>query len=171
MIILGFDPGTARTGFGVIKKLKKNKKGFSNIQKKISVMKMVDCGCILTEPNLDQSERLKKIYKEVNKLIKKYRPKLIAIESVYFFKNLKTVIPVSQTRGIILLAAAQNKTPTCEITPLQMKMSIVGYGRAEKKQIQKMIEVILELKKPIKSDDAADALGIAICGGIKKEIE
>ena len=76
-------------------------------------------------------------------------------------------MPVSQARGAIILTAAQRNIPVCDITPLQMKMAIVGYGRAEKKQVQKMVENILELKNPIKSDDAADALGIAICGGLK----
>lgn len=155
MIILGIDPGLATTGFGVVRKDK---------YKKFSV---VDYGCILTKPDSPAGDRLKKIHNEINRLIKKHKPDLISVESIYFFKNLKTAMPVSQAKGVILLAAAQRKVPVCEITPLQMKMSIVGYGRADKKQVQKMAEIILEMDKPIKSDDAADALGIAICAGLK----
>lgn len=155
MIILGIDPGTAIVGYGVVKKLKNRK------------FDVISYGCILTEAGKPAGERLKKIYKEINKLITRYKPDLISVENIYFFKNLKTVMPVSQARGVILLAAAQKNIPTCDITPLQMKMAIVGYGRADKKQTQKMIEKILNLEEAVKSDDAADALGIAICGGLK----
>ena len=90
-------------------------------------------------------ERLKKIHKEVEKLIAEHKPNLISVETLFFFKNLKTVMPVSQTKGVILLAAAQKKIPIFEFTPLQMKMTIVGYGRAEKKQVQNMIKKSLNL--------------------------
>ncbi|MBU2539706.1 crossover junction endodeoxyribonuclease RuvC [Patescibacteria group bacterium] len=155
MLIIGIDPGTAITGFSVVKKTKDRK------------FTAVEYGCILTQPGKSAGERLKKIADSLNKLIKKHKPDLMAIENIYFFKNFKTAMPVSQARGVALLIAAQKKIPVCEITPLQMKMAIVGYGRADKKQVQKMVEKILELEKPIKSDDAADALGIAICGGLK----
>lgn len=155
MIILGVDPGTATTGFGVVKK-EKNRKFTS-----------ISYGCILTNPKCCAGDRLKKIADELEKIIRKYSPDLIAVENIYFFKNLKTVMPVSQARGVILLTAARKKIPVCDITPLQMKMAIVGYGRADKKQVQRMVEKLLGLQKPIKSDDAADALGIAICGGLK----
>lgn len=155
MIILGLDPGTATTGFGVVKKNKN--KTFSAI----------DYGCILTKPDLSAGNRLKKIHNEINKLIRKYKPNLISVENIYFFKNLKTAMPVSQAKGVILLTAAKKNIPVCEVTPLQVKMAIVGYGRAEKKQTQRMIEILLNLGKPIKSDDAADALGVAICGALK----
>jgi len=157
MIILGLDPGTATTGYGIVKKGK---------SKKFTV---VDYGCILTKPTSSAGDRLKKIHNELNQLIKKYKPELISVENIYFFKNLKTAMPVSQAKGVILLTAAKRNIPVCEVTPLQVKMVIVGYGRAEKKQTQRMIEIILNLKKPIKSDDAADALGVAICGGLKIE--
>lgn len=155
MIILGLDPGTATTGYGVVKKDKSRKFSF------------ISCGCIKTEPDKSAGERLKKIYREVGKLIKKYKPDLVSVENIYFFKNLKTAMPVSQARGVILLAAAEKKLPICDITPLQMKMTVVGYGRADKKQIQKMVQTILNMESIVKSDDAADALGIAICGGLK----
>ena len=154
MTILGIDPGIATTGFGVIKSpTTKNGK-----------LRVVDYGCIVTSPNLPAGERLKKINKELNKLIKKHNPKVLAVESIYFFKNLKTAMPVSQAKGVILLTAAKKKIPVYEITPLQVKMTITGYGRAEKKQIQKTIKVLLKLPEIPKPDDAADALAIAVCG-------
>ena len=155
MIILGIDPGTATTGFGIIKKVKKT-------------MKVLDYGCIKTSPDFPDGERLKKISNELNKLIKKHQPKAMAVENIYFFKNLKTAMPVSQAKGVILLAAARKKIPIYEITPLQMKMAITGYGKAEKKQVQKMIKKVLDLEenpkdKNKRKDDATDALGIALC--------
>lgn len=154
MTILGIDPGTATTGFGVIKysSKKKGKKKF----------RFLECGVINTDPNLPPEKRLRKLYLEILRLIKKWQPKIIAIENVYFFKNLKTAMPISQAKGVILLAAAQKKIPVREITPLQLKTTIAGYGRAEKKQIQRMVKVLLDLKEIPKIDDAADALGIAI---------
>lgn len=149
MIIIGIDPGTATTGFGVIKKTKK--------------IKVIDYGCITTSPDLSSGERLKKINNELNKIIKKHKPKVLAVENVYFFKNLKTAMPVSQAKGVVLLTAAKKKIPVYEFTPLQVKMTVAGYGRAEKKQVQKMIKVLLNMKEAPKADDAADALGIAIC--------
>ncbi len=155
MIILGIDPGLATTGFGIVEKGKNRK--FNSL----------DYGCILTNPKSCPGDRLKKIADELEKIIKKYSPDIMAVENIYFFKNLKTAMPVSQARGVILLTAAKKKIPVFDITPLQMKMAIVGYGRAEKKQVQRMVQTLLDLKKAIKSDDAADALGIAICGGLK----
>lgn len=155
MIILGIDPGTATTGFGVIKKSKKTKK-------KGKRMKCLDYGLIKTDPSLSDGKRLREIYNHLNRLIEKCKPKIIAVENLYFFKNLKTAIPVAQAKGIVLLAAAKKKIPIVEFTPLQMKMSITGYGRAEKRQIQRMIKKLLNLKK-LPPDDAADALGLAIC--------
>ena len=153
MIILGIDPGIAKLGYGVLKKPKT----------KSGKLKALDYGCIITDPILSPGERLKKINNELNKLIKKYKPNVLAVESIYFFKNFKTAMPVSQAKGVILLTAAKKKIPVYEITPLQMKMAITGYGRAEKKQVQEMIKVLLNLKEAPKSDDAADALGVALC--------
>ncbi len=161
MIIFGVDPGTATTGYAIIKKQKQK-------------LKVIDFGCILTEKTLPAGERLKKIYKEIIKLIEKHRPDIVSVESLYFFKNLKTVMPVSQAKGVILLAAAQKNIPACEFTPLQVKMTITGYGRAEKKQVQEMIKKIVDLenfdfkKNNRKKDDAIDALGIAICAAFKR---
>ncbi len=163
MIIAGIDPGTATTGFAVLKKSK---------NKKLKI-KTLTYGCITTTPDLVPAERLKKINNELNKLIRKYKPDVLAVESLYFFKNLKTAIPVSQAKGVVLLTAAKKKIPVYEFTPLEVKMTITGYGRAEKKQVQKMIKVLLDLEKIPKftnkklTDDAADALGIALCYIIK----
>jgi crossover junction endodeoxyribonuclease RuvC len=161
MIILGIDPGSAIVGYSIIKK-DHNK-----------CLEVIDFGCIVVDKFLTTGERLQKIYKEITKLIKVHKPNIISIETLFFFKNLKTVMPVSQTRGVILLAAAEHKIPAWEFTPLQMKMAIAGYGRAEKKQVQKMIEETVDLKKfnlkekNRKKDDAYDAIGMAICAAIK----
>ena len=161
MIILGVDPGSVITGYAIIKK---------NKDKSLEV---IDFGCIITEKNFSTGERLKRIYGDITKLIKKYKPDVLSVETLFFFKNLKTVMPVSQTRGVILLAGAEKGVQTMEFTPLQIKMAICGYGRAEKKQMQKMIEKTVDirgfdLKKNFrKKDDAYDAIGVAICAAIK----
>jgi len=161
MIILGVDPGSVITGYAIIKK-----DGSKNLE-------VLDFGCIVTDKLATTGERLKKIHKEILKLIEKNKPQLMSIERLFFFKNLKTVMPVSQTKGVILLAAEEKKVSVVEFTPLQVKMAIAGYGRAEKKQVQKMIEKTLNLEKFDfkknfrKKDDAFDALGLAICGAIK----
>lgn len=164
MIIVGIDPGLATVGFGIIKKIK-NKKA-----------EVIDYGCILTTPDMSAGDRLKMISNELNKLIKLHQPKVMAVENLFFFKNLKTAMPVSQAKGVILLTAAKKKIPVYEFTPLQMKMAITGYGRAEKKQVQKMIQAMLNLEEKPKDknkrkDDATDALGIALCYTIKSKIK
>ena len=151
MLILGIDPGTATTGFGLIE-----------YQNKKAALKAY--GCLKTLPSQNTAERLKDLNCQLDKLIKKYRPSLIAVEDIFFFKNLKTIIKVSQARGVILSCAAQNKIEVAEYTPLQVKQAITGYGRAEKTQVQKMIKAVLNLKEIPKPDDAADALAVAICG-------
>lgn len=159
MIILGIDPGTATTGYGLIKKTKSKKSKDKN------GLRCLGYGLIQTSSFLPPAERLKKINKEMNKLIRKYRPEALAVESIYFFKNLKTALPVSQAKGVILLAAANKNIPVYEFTPLQIKMTVVGYGRAEKRQVQEMIKNELNLKELPKPDDAADALAVAVCCG------
>ncbi len=152
MKILGIDPGTATTGYGVIK-----------VKKRSNKLVCLDYGSIITSPTSNPCERLKKIEKEVNKLINRFHPQVLAVEKLYFFKNSKTIISVSQAKGVILLAAAKKKVPVVEFTPLEVKMATVGYGRAKKIQIQKMIQLLLDLKKLPKPDDAADALALAVC--------
>lgn len=151
MIILGIDPGTATTGFGIIKKTGNEK------------IITIDYGCIKTKPGTAAGERLKILNRDLGKLIKKYQPDVIAVERLFFFKNLKTAMPVSEAKGVILFTAAKNKIPTYEFTPLQVKMTVAGYGKAEKKQVQKMVKNLLNLEEVPKTDDAADALGIALC--------
>ncbi len=149
MIILGVDPGTATTGYGLIRKNRE--------------LKLIDYGCIKTTTDLTTAERLKKLHDQLNVLIKKHKPNMMAVEDIFFFKNLKTAIKVSQARGVILLTAAKIKIPVFEYTPLQIKQAITSYGRAEKIQVQKMVKLLLDLKEIPKPDDAADALAAAIC--------
>jgi len=150
MIILGVDPGTATTGYGVLD-YRKDK------------FKTLDYGCILTKSGLDLSERLCLIGGELEKIIKKFRPEAMAVEEIFYFKNIKTVISVSQARGVILLTGRKKRLTVFEFTPLQVKQAVVGYGRADKKQVQAMVKAILGLKEIPRPDDAADALAIAIC--------
>ena len=150
MIILGIDPGTTTTGFGIIEAEKNN-------------LKLLDYGIIETKPKKPLAEKLAEIYKDVKRVIKETKPDLIAVEQLFFFKNVKTAMAVGQARGVILLAAERNKISILEFTPLQVKMAITSNGRAEKQQVQKMVQKILNLKNLPKPDDAADALAVAIC--------
>lgn len=160
MKVLGIDPGTATTGFGVIKTGKQNK-----------TFHYISSGIIKTKKETKKENRLKKIFQSVLKLIKKFNPSLIAIEKVYFYKNTKTAINVSESKGVILLAAAINKKKVIQITPLEVKTLITGYGRAKKKQMQKMINHLLKINKKFKSDDEVDALAIAVSGCIKNQFK
>ncbi|MEW6407747.1 MAG: crossover junction endodeoxyribonuclease RuvC [Patescibacteria group bacterium] len=150
MKILGIDPGTACVGWGII-------------EKNHNELSLVKSGCILTKSNLPLPDRLFKIYKQLLKIIKKYKPEAIACEEIFFFKNLKTAIAVSHARGIILLATKIEKIPIFEYTPLQIKQALTGFGRADKQQVQKMVKLILRLPYLPKPDDMADALACAIC--------
>jgi crossover junction endodeoxyribonuclease RuvC len=150
MKILGIDPGTATTGWAVIKE-EKNEPC------------LVACGCINTSKINSDEERLVEIGKDISLLIKKYKPDEAAIEDLFFFKNLKTAITVAQARGVILYEIKKNKISLSAYTPLQVKQALTGYGRAEKKQIQLMVKNILKLRCVPKPDDAADAVAIAIC--------
>ncbi len=149
MIILGIDPGTATTGYGIIEKEK-------------SILRHVDHGVFETSKLKKASPRLSDLEKQLQEVIKRHKPKLAAVERLYFFKNLKTVMPVSEARGVILLTLAKNSIPVFELTPLQAKMAITGYGRADKKQVSRMVREILKLSEIPKPDDAADALAMAI---------
>jgi len=154
MIILGIDPGTAITGYGIIE----------NNQGKL---KAVDYGCILTDKKLKMPERLDFLGEELKKIMKKYKPQAMAVEELFFFKNAKTIITVGQARGVILFVGKNIGKKTgldiYEYTPLQVKQAVVGYGRADKNQVQQMVKAILGLDKAPKRDDAADALAVAIC--------
>lgn len=147
--ILGIDPGFGRMGFGIID-VTGNK------------MEMVDYGCWETNKGEEFSERLFCLIKLLRQVIIKYKPTAVALEELFFFKNLKTAINVAQARGAVMLEIKERKLPLVELTPLQVKQSLTGYGRADKKQMQRMAQMILKLKSAPKPDDAADALAIAI---------
>lgn len=148
MIILGIDPGTATTGFGVIEAAPR--------------LKWIDHGTIDTPKHMASHERLLLLEQGLTSIFHKYTPELVCVEKLYFFKNLKTALPVSEARGVILLIAAKNKVILQELTPLQAKMAVTGYGKAEKKQVQYMVKQILNLDSLPSPDDAADALALAI---------
>ncbi|MDD3190634.1 MAG: crossover junction endodeoxyribonuclease RuvC [Candidatus Pacebacteria bacterium] len=150
MIILGIDPGTATTGYGVLESIGGN-------------LKMVENGCILTDKGLEMPERLNILGKEIRVLVKKFRPDAMAIEELFYFKNKKTVISVGQARGVAVFVGENEGVEMHEYTPLQVKQAVTGYGRADKKQVQSMVKNILKLKEVPKPDDAADALAVAIC--------
>lgn len=149
MRILGIDPGTAIVGFSIL--------DFENNR-----YNLIDYGCIYTEKELPIEKRLHKIHTELTNLIKKFSPTEMAIEELFYFKNNKTVISVGEARGVLVLCGHQNNLKISHYTPLQVKMGITGYGRADKKQIQTMVKKILGLKEIPKPDDAADAIAIAI---------
>ena len=150
IIILGIDPGLAIVGWGVIE-YKGNK--FSTIA----------YGSIQTPSTMKTEDRLVEIFRSLNELIEKYRPDCMAVEELFWNTNQTTGIRVSEARGVILLCAARREIPIYEYTPLQVKQAVVGYGRAEKKQVISMVTMILKLEKPPKPDDTADALAIAVC--------
>lgn len=137
--------------------------GYGLVEKNGNNVKPLQYGVIRTEANIPIEARLLEIYDDLTKLIDAFMPESIAIEKLYFNTNEKTAINVSQARGVIVLACAKANIPVFEYTPLQVKMSVVGYGRAEKKQVQEMTRSILNLKSIPKPDDAADALAIAVC--------
>lgn len=149
-IILGIDPGIADMGFGVIKK-----EG-----QKVTAL---DYGSIKTKATWADADRLTLIEKELSNLIKKYQPDCMAIEKLFFCNNAKTAFTVGQARGIAVLCSGQHCLTLKEYTPLQVKIAITGYGKADKKQVQQMVKVVFGLKQIPKPDDAADALAIAFC--------
>lgn len=150
MRILGIDPGYAIVGYGVIDYVGNH-------------FTVVDYGAITTPAGMDFNRRLELIYDEMNVLFAAQKPEAMAIEKLFYNTNAKTVIDVAQARGVLALAAQKNGVPMYEYTPLQVKQSVVGYGRAEKKQVQEMIKIILKLDKVPKPDDTADALAMAVC--------
>jgi crossover junction endodeoxyribonuclease RuvC len=149
MRILGIDPGIGRCGWGVI-----DTQG--------SKLTVQGYGCIETSSKKETPERLTEIYAEIINIIKTYKPESFAIEELFFNTNAKTAFVVGQARGVILLAASQSKLEIAIYTPLQVKMSLTGYGRAEKSQIGKMVKTLLSLKEIPKPDDTADALAVAL---------
>lgn len=149
MRIIGIDPGTGILGFGVIDIAR----GKANL---------VDAGVIRTPVKEDDAVRLLTIYDELTQIIKETKPQLMSVEKLFFARNVTTAITVSQARGVVLLCAMQSGLAIHEFTPLQIKQAVTGYGKADKRQMQEMVRVILELQAVPKPDDAADALAAAI---------
>lgn len=150
MIILGVDPGTAITGYGVV-------------QSDDDALRMITYGAITTPSDWKMPQRLQHIYAELVALIHQHQPTDAVVEKLFFSKNVRTALSVGQARGVALLAAAQAGLTIHEYTPLEIKQAVVGYGRAEKTQIQQMVKLLLQLDHVPQPDDAADALAIAIC--------
>ena len=149
--ILGIDPGYGRVGFGVLEKIK-------------GEWEAISWGCIETKATCDFCSRLKSINQAVDKLIKKYQPGLAVVEDLFFAKNAKTAIKVGEARGVILLTCFLSGVKVVEFTPLQIKQAVTGYGKADKRQMQKVVQMILKIDKKINPDDAADALAGALAG-------
>lgn len=150
MIIFAVDPGTATTGYGVV-------------EYKGNRFKLKDYGIISTEAKLASELRLQEIYGRLRNLIVRHKPDCFAVEQLFFNSNARTAIAVGQARGVCLLVAADGELPVFEYTPLQVKQAVVGYGRANKTQVQQMVKAVLNLNEAPKPDDAADALALAIC--------
>ena len=157
MKILGIDPGSAQTGWGIIQI---NKADFKKKPKKI---KAIDFGTVQTHKDSSCEERLQKLYNGLVMVIREQKPDIASVEQLFFFRNAKTVITVAQARGVILLALAKYKVKVLEYTPLQIKLALTGYGRASKPDVQKKVKQILKLKDIPRPNHAADALAAAIC--------
>lgn len=157
MRILGIDPGIGICGFGLIES-----SGFSNSQ-------VLDFGAVTTKVDAPMPERLKELYDSLNEVFKQTKPEMVAVEKLFFAKNITTGIAVAEARGIVLLVAEQNGLPVYEYTPNEIKKALTGYGAANKTQMQEMVRVTLGLSEKPKPDDAADALAAAItCGYLYK---
>ena len=158
MRVLGIDPGYARVGWAVLEYRK------SNIEYRIF-------GCIETSKDQDPQDRLVYVYKQITLLISKYKPDSVAIEELFFTNNAKTAFKVGEARGVIILAAANKKIPTFSYTPLQVKIAVTGYGKADKIQVGKMIKAILKLKEIPKLDDVSDAIAVALTHAFTKKFK
>lgn len=150
VIILGLDPGTATTGYGIIKKERGG-------------LVCINFGCIKTVPHMEPAKRLQRIRAELLGIIKKHKPDAAAIEQLFFTTNAKTAISVAQARGVVLETLTSSGLSILEFTPLQVKQAVTSYGKADKTQVQKMVKILLNLKTIPKPDDAADALAVSIC--------
>ena len=149
MIVLGIDPGTAALGYGIVESSRGR-------------LREVDHGCLVTSPDTALPERLLAIHALVDELIALHSPRIVAIERLFFSKNVQTAFAVGQARGVVLLAAAQHRVPVVEATPNEVKSAIAGYGAADKEQVQRMVQSLLGLADRPHPPDAADALGLAI---------
>lgn len=159
MVILGLDPGTATTGYGLLLQNPKRKEDFE----------LLDFGVITTKKGDTDAARLAVLAKDLGQIIKKYKPGRVGVERLFFTTNQKTAMAVSQARGVALLVCEQNNIPLVEFTPLQVKSTLCGYGKADKRQVQLMVQRTFKLKSLPKPDDAADALAIALCAALIKK--
>jgi len=150
-IALGLDPGTATTGYGLVR------------QHRDGSLEAVDFGVITTPKHISAPERLDLLYQELNQILDRFHPETAAVEKLFFQKNISTAIGVGQARGVLLLSLAQKGLDVAEYTPNEVKQAVAGYGSADKRQVQEMVRVLLTLPEIPKPDDAADALAIAIC--------
>ncbi len=150
MRILGIDPGVAITGYAVL-------------EESGSDYRCIASGCIRTKSDMPPAARLEAIYDRVVDLVSEYQPQAVAVEKLFFSKNVRTAFQVGEARGVIILAAAGRKLDLYEYTPLQVKQAVAGYGKAEKIQVQKMVQMLLKLNKPPAVDDEADAMAVALC--------
>ncbi len=166
MKILGIDPGIARTGWGIVEVQ-------SAILRQSSgqALKTQNYGCVETVKELEKEQRLKSIYGSITDIIEKYKPDALAIEELFFNTNAKTAFVVGEARGVIMLAGAEKKLPVFIYTPLQVKVALTGYGRAEKMQVGKMVKVLLKLKEIPKPDDVTDALAVALTHAFSKKFD
>jgi crossover junction endodeoxyribonuclease RuvC len=151
VIVLGIDPGTAALGYGIVESSRGR-------------LREVDHGCLVTSPDTALPERLLAVHALVDELIALHAPRILAIERLFFSKNVQTAFAVGQARGVVLLAAAQHGVPVVEATPNEVKSAIAGYGAADKEQVQRMVQLVLAMAELPRPDDAADALAIAVWG-------
>lgn len=149
-LVLGVDPGTAITGYGLVWGEGDN-------------LRLVDYGVITTSPDKPLPRRLQEIYRQLTTLIRERQPAAAAVEKLFFSRNVRTALSVGQARGVALLAMANAEIAVHEYTPLEVKQAVVGYGRATKNQVQEMVKVLLDLDSVPQPDDAADAIAVAIC--------
>lgn len=150
MIVLGIDPGTARTGYGIV-------------AREGSTLRVVDYGCFETIADRSAGERLLLIRDALGDLIETHRPEAMGVERLFFNKNVQTAFAVGQARGVVLLVAAEHGLPVYEYGPHEVKLAVTGYGRATKEQVQRMVQLVLSMAELPRPDDAADALAVAVC--------
>lgn len=159
MLTLGIDPGTAIMGYGLVESATSPDAAAHGAEQ----LRMVEYGALYTPPHTPLVERLPMLYDGLMELLKEHKPQAVAIEALFFNKNVRTALTVGQARGVAILAAAHAGATVSEYTPLQVKQAVVGYGRATKEQVQSMIKIILNMDHIPRPDDAADALAIAVC--------
>jgi crossover junction endodeoxyribonuclease RuvC len=150
VLVLGIDPGTAITGYGLVREEEEG-------------LDLVGCGVITTPADQPLPQRLQAIYRGLTAIIAQHQPDQVAVEELFFSRNVRTALSVGQARGVVLLAAAEAGLPLHEYKPLEVKQTVAGYGGADKRQVQEMVRMLLQLERVPEPDDAADAVAIAVC--------